>query len=143
MCELEKLFKNCNAEEALKFASTIMESHDISYIKGLAETYGKLIPIIVSLQDSKDPDDVNKKTVLSNLANFLSEVNLSGCRCGIYRTSGRSPKTEQENGLIVICEDPRNKSDTIVCKCTFCNKNFIVHTYESGISFRTEWKKCS
>jgi hypothetical protein len=143
MCELEKLFKNCNAAEALKFSSAIMESHDISYIKELAETYGKLIPLIVSLQDSKNADDVNKKVVLSNFANFLSEVKLSGCRCGIYKTSARSPKTEEENGFVVISEDPRTKNDTVICKCKFCNRNFIVHTYESGISFRTEWKKCS
>jgi hypothetical protein len=142
MSELETL-KSCNAQEATKIASEIIGSHNIVYVKELSEAYGNLIPIIVSLQHSRNSDDLNKKLVLSNLANFLSEVKLNGCRCGVYRTLGGSPAVEQEKGLVIICKDPRNNVETVVCKCRFCNKTFTVHTYESGIGFNTEWKKSS
>ena len=142
MSLLETL-KSCNAQETTKIASEIIGSHDIAYIRELSEAYGKLIPIIVSLQHSKNSDDLNKKLVLSNLANFLSEVKLNGCRCGVYRTLGGSPAEEQSKGLVIICEDPRNNIETVVCKCRFCNKTFTVHTYESGISYKIEWRKSS
>lgn len=142
MSELETL-KSCNAREAEKIASEIIASHNIAYVKEISEAYGDLIPLIVSLQHSQNSDDINKKLVLSKLANFLSEVKLSGCRCGVYRTLGGSPAAEQENGLVIICNDPRSNVDTVVCKCRFCNKTFIVHSYESGIGFNTEWKKSS
>lgn len=143
MCELENALKYCNAEEASKVVSEIMGSNDISYLRELSKTYEKLIPIIVSLQESRNTDDLNKKAKLSKLANFLSEVNLSGCRCGTYRTSGGIPEAEQEKGFVIICEDPRNSIDTVICECSFCNKKFSVHTYDSSFSYTTEWKKCS
>ena len=142
MSKLETL-KSCDAQEATKIASEIIGSYDIDYIKELSEAYAELIPIIVSLQHSENLDDLNKKSVLSNLANFLSEVKLNGCRCGVYRTLGGSPSAEQAKGLVIICEDPRNNIETVVCKCSFCKKTFTVHTYESGISYKTEWKKSS